>query len=125
MALTNAGLNFMAGAVLGQGTPFNATNAYIGVGDGQAAFSAGQTDLAGTNKFRKGMDDGMPLLNAPSVTFRSTFGADEANFSWHEWGVFNAATGGIMLNRVVESNGTKQGNQTWILEVEITFSISN
>jgi hypothetical protein len=122
MALTTAGVNFLASAVLGQGTPFDSANAFIGVGDGQTAFSVSQTNLVGTNKFRKGMDPLYPILHAPSVTFRSTFNTDEANFAWHEWGVFNAATGGVMLNRVVESNGTKQNNQTWILEVEVTFT---
>ena len=122
MALTTAGVNFLAAAALGQGTPFNSANAYIGVGDGQDAFSVDQTNLVGTNKFRKGMDPLYPILNAPSILFRSTFSTSEANFAWHEWGVFNAATGGVMLNRVVESNGTKQSNQTWILEIEVTFT---
>lgn len=123
MALTNAGINFLAAAALGQGTPFNADNAYIGVGDGQDAFASSQTNLVGTNTFRKGMDHLYPILNAPSIIFRSTFNTNEANFAWHEWGVFNAETGGVMLNRVVESNGTKQSNQTWILEIEVTFAL--
>ena len=123
MALTTAGLNHIVQAVVGQGTAFNATNARLGVGNGAAAFVASQTDLQGTTKLRKVMDADYPVIAPPSVTFKSTFAPEEANFDWNEWGIFNASTGGVMLNRVVESNGTKQSNQTWILEVTVTFAI--
>lgn len=123
MALTTAGLNHLVQAVVGQGTAFNAANARVGVGSGTAAFAASQTDLQGSSKLRKVMDAGYPIVATPTITFKSTFGPDDANFAWNEWGVFNASTGGVMLNRVVESNGTKQSNQTWILEVAITFTI--
>lgn len=122
MAITAAGVRHISQALVGQGVLFDATNARLGVGDGTAAFAVGQTDLQGANKLRKAMDAGYPVLNAPTLTFRATFNPDEANFSWNEWGVFNAATGGVMLNRVRESNGTKQSNQTWILEVAIMFT---
>lgn len=125
MALTTAGINFLSQAAIGQGTVFNNANARIGVGDGTAAFATSQTDLQGTNKFRKVMDTGYPTVAPPKVTFKSTFAQSEANFAWKEWGIFNAATGGVMLNRVIESNGTKQSNQTWILEVEVTFAIGS
>ena len=125
MALTTAGINYLANAAMGLGTPFNNANARIGVGNGSTAFAVGQTDLQGSSKLRKVMDSGYPMLNVPTITFKSTFAQSEANFSWNEWGIFNAATGGVMLNRVVESNGTKQSNQTWVLEVEITFAIGN
>lgn len=123
MALTTAGINYLAQAAIGQGTAFNNVNARIGVGNGSTAFAVSQTDLQGTSKLRKGMDSGYPIINAPVVTFKSTFAKSEANFAWNEWGVFNAASGGVMLNRVVEGNGTKQSNQTWVMEVAITFAI--
>lgn len=125
MAITTTGINFLSQAAIGQGAVFNSTNARLGVGDGTTAFDVGQTDLQGTNTFRKAMDSGYPTVTAPKVTFKSTFAQSEANFAWNEWGIFNAATGGVMLNRVVESNGTKQSNQTWILEVEVTFAIGS
>lgn len=125
MALTAAGVNFISQAILGQGTFFNAANARLGVGNGTTVFAASQTDLAGTSKLRKAMDSEYPKVTPPKVTFKSTFSPSEANFTWNEWGIFNAATGGVMLNRVVESNGTKQSNQTWVLEVEITFAIGS
>lgn len=123
MALTTAGLNFITQAVTGAGTPFNASNARLGVGNGTTAFAVGQTDLQGASKFRKVLDSGYPAVNGATIALRTTFAQGEANFAWNEWGIFNAATGGVMLNRVVESNGTKQNNQTWILDVSITFSI--
>jgi len=124
MPLTNAGRNFIAGALIGAETVlFNNANARIGVGDGTAAFAATQTDLQGTNKFRKGMDAGYPTRSGNVITFRSTFTSTEANFAWQEWGIFNAVTGGTMLSRLVEYNGTKLSGQMWIFEVQITVNI--
>jgi hypothetical protein len=124
MPLTNAYATFLAQATLGESvTPFNSTNARIGVGDGTAAFSASQTDLQGTNKVRKVMDSGYPSRSGATMTFQSTFGGSEANFAWNEWGVFNAATGGVMLNRKVESLGTKGSGSTWIIQVQITLTV--
>lgn len=123
MALTTAGVKAIAQSIAGSGTFFNNANTYIGVGNSAAAFSAAQTDLQGASKLRKKVDSGYPVVSAPTLTFRATFGTSDANFAWNEWGIFNASSGGTMLNRVVESNGTKQSNQTWILEVDITFAI--
>jgi hypothetical protein len=124
MALTTAGRNLIAGAIIGSATVFSNANARIGVGDSTAAFAAAQTDLqAASNKFRKGMDVGYPTVATNVLTFKSTFGGTEANFAWQEWGVFNAASGGTMLNRLVENNGTKLNGQTWVFEVQLTISI--
>lgn len=123
MALTAAGINFLTQATIGQGSAFNNANARIGVGNGTEPFAVAQTDLVGSNRFRKTMDVGYPTISGTKLTFKSTFAQSEANFPWNEWGIFNAATGGVMLSRVVESNGTKQSNQTWVLEVELTFSV--
>lgn len=123
MAITEAGIKFLAQAAVGFGVPFNSSNAFIGVGNGSSAFSTRQTDLQGAETFRKGVDAGYPTVNPPMLTFKSTFAPNEANFPWEEWGVFNASTGGVMLNRVIESNGVKQNNQTWVLEVNITFAV--
>ena len=121
MALTTSGVEYLAQAVTGAGTPFNNQNARLGVGNGSAAFVDSQTDLQGFNKLRKEMDEGYPKVDGAVVTYKATFGPSEANFAWLEWGIFNAASGGTMLNRVVQSNGTKQDNQTWVLEVAVEF----
>lgn len=124
MALTNAGRDEMAAALFGVGTPFNAANSRIGIGDSNTAFAATQTDLqAATNKIRKVMDAGFPTRTGNVLVFKSTLGPTEANFAWKEWGIFNAATGGTMLNRMVEDNGTKSSGQTWIFQTTVTLSV--
>lgn len=108
-------------------TAFDATNARVGVGDGTAAADPLQTDLQGTNKVRKGMDAGYPQHTdgtgaaAVMATFRATFSTSEANFSWAEWGIFNAASGGRMLNRKVEALGTKTSAASWVFTVQLSL----
>lgn len=124
MALTNAGRDHLVQAGIGSAvTAFNNANAHIGVGDSSTAFAATQTDLqAATNKTRKAMDATYPSGAANVITFRSTFGTADANFAWNEWGVFNASTGGTMMNRKVEALGTKTNTQTWQFTVTLTYS---
>jgi len=124
MPITDAGRNFMvASTVAAASTPFNNANSYIGVGDSTTAYAAGQTDLvAATNKMRKAMDATYPQIATNVVTFRSTFATTDANWAWQEWGVFNAAAAGTMLNRKVESLGTKTSAQTWQFTCTLTFT---
>ena len=110
-------------------TFFNNGNAYIGVGDSSTAAAATQTDLqAATNKLRKAMDATYPqhtdatTSGAASISFRATFGSSDANFAWAEWGVFNGSSGGRMLNRKVESLGTKASGATWVFTVTLSLS---
>lgn len=125
MALTNVGRDFLAGATAGvETTHFDNVNAQIGVGDSTTVFDAAQTDLqAGVNKLRKGMDATYPTRAGNVITFQSTFGSTDANFAWQEWGVFNAAAAGVMLNRKVEYNGTKLSGQSWVFQVALTVNI--
>lgn len=124
MALTNAGRDLIATAVVGAAyTAFNNANSYIGVGDSTTVFSATHTDLqAATNKFRKAMDATYPSQAANVLTFRATFATSDANYAWQEWGVFNGSTGGTMLSRKVESLGTKPSTQSWQFTVTLTFN---
>jgi hypothetical protein len=110
-------------------TYFNNGNAYIGVGDSSTAAAATQTDLqAATNKVRVAMDSTYPqhtdatTSGAATATLRSTFGTSTGNFAWAEWGVFNGSSGGRMLNRKVESLGTKASGSTWVFTVTATLS---
>lgn len=123
MPITDAGRNHLVQAGIGASvTFFNNANSYIGVGDSTTAFAASQTDLVGTNKTRKAMDATYPQGSANIITFRSTFATTDANYAWNEWGVFNAASGGTMLNRKVESLGTKTNTQTWQFTVTLTVT---
>jgi hypothetical protein len=124
MAITDAGRNFMVqSTIAAAATPFSNANAHIGVGDSTTAFSAAHTDLqAATNKMRKAMDATYPSGGSNVITFRSTFATGDANWAWQEWGVFNASSAGTMLNRKVESLGTKTSTQTWQFTVTLTFT---
>lgn len=126
--LVNAFRDFMADAVTGIGSPtlFDNTNAHIGVGDGTAAAAVTQTDLQGTNKFRRPMEASFPdqSQGANVMRFKSSFGTTEANYAWQEWGVFNALSAGTMMNRKVESLGTKTSAQTWEFTVDIQLNLS-
>lgn len=123
MPLTNAGRDLIAKMLIGEShTPLNNANAYLGVGNGTAAFSAAQTDLQGASKTRKAMDGGYPTRSSNVLTFRSTFGTGEANHAWEEFGGFNANSGGDMAFRKVQALGTKTSAQTWQLTVDATVT---
>ena len=126
MALTNAYRDYLASLSVGAGgTAFNNANAYIGVGDSTTAFAAAQTDLqAASNKLRKAMDATYPQVAANVMTFRSTFATGDANFAWQEWAIFNASSAGTMMNRKVESLGTKTSAQSWQITVTVTLAVA-
>lgn len=125
MPLTDAGRNHIAADLVGEAvTEFSNAGARLGVGDSNAAFAKAQTDLqAAVNKVRKAMDLTFPTRAVNVLTFRATFGLAEANFAWEEWGLFNAAAAGTMLNRRVASMGTKPGTETW--EMTVTCTLGN
>lgn len=122
--LVTAGITALLSLLTGGGaTNFGNTNAYLGVGDSTTAAAVGQTDLqAATNKVRKAMNATYPVSSAPTIDFQATFGSSDANFSWNELGTFNASSSGTMLNRVVQSLGTKASGSTWSLTETITWS---
>jgi hypothetical protein len=136
--LMNGGISCLWQSLIGNGTAtagqnltyFNNGNAAIGVGDSTTAAAATHTDLqAATNKLRRAMEATYPqhtdgtTAAANTITFRSSFATGDANFAWQEWGVFNSATAatGRMLNRKVESLGTKSSG-TWTLTVTIQIT---
>lgn len=124
MPMTDAGAIFLAQAAINDSSPtfFNNANAYLGVGNSSTAFSASQTDLQGSSKFRQAMDATYPQRTFGAITFKSTFATGNANFAWQEWGTFNASSSGTMLTRKVESLGTKTSAQTWALTVTVTLA---
>lgn len=104
------------------GTVFDNANAYIGVGDSNTAAAIGQTDLqAAANKFREPMDATYPQRSTNTCIFRSSFEDADANFAWAEWAIFNASSAGVMLNRKVESFGTKASG-TWTLTLTLSLA---
>jgi len=121
MSLTKTGLDYIVNVLGGVEAPLSHNNVVLAVGDGATAFNAAQTKLVGNNTYSKVLDAGFPLVDTPSITFKATFNTDEANFAWNEWGIVNKDNG-VLLNRVVQSNGTKLRNQTWVLEVTLEFT---
>jgi hypothetical protein len=124
MPLTSQGEQMLADAIIG-GTSFaklTSSTAYIGVGDGTAAFAKTQTDLQGTNKLRKVVDSGYPQRSGNQLTFRATFNTSEANFAWNEFGLFNASPGGQMFARWLQSAGTKSSGAVWVATITITIT---
>lgn len=116
---------------------YSNANAFISVGDSTTAEATTQTELqAVTNRKRVGMDatypihaDSTSVVGAKSITFRSTFATADANYAWQEWGIFNGpgtggppTTGGRMLNRKVESLGTKTSAATWVLTITLSLA---
>lgn len=124
MPLTNTGRDHISAKIIGEAaTDFTNANARIGVGNGTTAFAAAQTDLQGASKLRKGMDATYPQRTANVIVFRATFGSAEANFDWEEFGIFNAAAAGTMLNRKVQAMGSKVAGQVW--ELTVTNTVNN
>lgn len=112
-------------------TYFSNAQAAVGVGDSTTAAAATQTDLqAATNKLRVAMDSTYPqhtdgtTSGSASIVYRSTFSTSQANYAWQEWGIFNSATAGTgrMLQRKVESLGTKTSASTWTLALTLTLA---
>jgi len=123
--LLNEGINLLwTLACGGSGTPWNAANAYIGVGDGTAAEEATQTGLQGTNRQYKAMDAGYPTYGSnQQARWQATFAGNEANFTWNEITVANGSSdAAVNLNRKVQNLGTKASGTTWIAQLTITLS---
>jgi hypothetical protein len=121
--MTLVGKELIAKALMGDTfTNYNNTNARLGVGDSATAFADTQTDLLGTNKLRKGMEATFPTRSVREITWKSSFGASEANWAWLENGVFNAASAGEMLARDVENLGTKASPAVWVFTKKGTIT---
>lgn len=123
--LLNEGVTEMLNLLIGStATAFNNANARIGVGDSSTAAVATQTGLQGTNKLYKAMDAGYPQISNQTVTWRATFGANEAAFTWNEFTVANGADDTAKnLNRKVDTTiGTKGSSPTWVISLAVTIS---
>lgn len=123
--LLKAGITLMLTLLIGgAGTAYNNAGAYIGVGDSDTAADDDQTGLiAETNKLWKAMEATYPQVSNQTVTFRSVFGSDDANYAWKEFTVVNASSDtGTNLNRKVSDQGTKASGQVWTVDIAITIT---
>jgi hypothetical protein len=128
MPFTNEGKNLMAGVLSAFDTQLDEANAYIGVGDSSISFDGEQKGMQGAS-VRSGMDTGYPVRDPDSdgsmnkLRYRSYFNETEGNFIWNEWGLFNASSGGQMLNREVQNQGEKPAGAIWIFETDIEITL--
>lgn len=133
-ALVTAGRQRLSDLITGSGQAFTTTRGMIGVGNGNAATTAGMTALQGASQLYKAID-GAPGSSSGVITAAATFLAGEASFAWEEWCMavaaaapvtnssFNTATSsGVMLNRKAEALGTKGSTAVWTLSVTATIS---
>jgi hypothetical protein len=126
--LMTAGATRLLSLLIGTGgQAYDATHSRIGVGDSTASESAAQTDLQGTNKYFKLVDATFPSVTSATATWKSTFGSAQGNFAWQEWGIDVGTADGAtvtapLLNRKVQSFGTKGSGTTWSLTVAISIA---
>lgn len=133
--LTTAGLNRLTSLMIaggGQGATNTATR--LGAGNSSTAAAVGQTDLqaaaGSSNRWFQVMDATFPQQSNGVLTFKSTFASADGNFAWQEWcvdiGTPTVSSGNtvaaLMLNRAVQSLGTKASGSSWVLTATITIS---
>lgn len=109
---------------------FSTGNSRLGVGNSTATAAVTQTDLQGASKRYNAMASGYPThtdgtssSGARIMTWRATYTTAQANFAWNEWAIFNSTTATRrMLNRRVQSLGTKTSAASWQLTVTVAIS---
>lgn len=130
--LLNAGIQRILDKLIGAaGQVLDNTHARIGVGNSTTAAAASQTDLqaasgSGNRQFKL-MDATFPSRSSQTLTFQATFGTTIGNFAWNEWGIDAGTADGTtvtapLLNRKVESMGTKTSANTWIAVATATLT---
>jgi hypothetical protein len=131
--LVTAGLNRLGSLIIGSGQAFTGVYATVGVGTSTTAWSAGQTALVGT-AYYTGVTTGPSQTNG-AISCTADFASGVANHAWEEWcwaiataavipgTVFSTATtSGVMLNRKVQSLGTKASGALWTLSATVTLT---
>ena len=128
--LLKTGINYLwkvfCGGKAGGENFFDNSNSYIGVGNDNTAANANQTDLQGLAAY-KGMEATYPQYGSnEKVVFKSIFNETEGNMDWEEFCVTNydhtSGSSGVVLNRKVQSEGTKTSGEVWEIYITITLS---
>jgi hypothetical protein len=124
--LLNEGIAEMEDIIAGLGSPvkFDNGHAYLGVGSSATGEAATDTGLLSVlSNGYKAMDANYPSRANQTLTFKSTYGANDANGDWREFTVANANGEPCKnLNRKTSNQGTKTLGQTWILTLTVTFA---
>jgi hypothetical protein len=125
--LLNTGINStLWPLIIGSGgTALSNANSYLGTGTSSASGSdPTQTGLLANPVF-VAVDATYPQgPTAQVVSWRSTFGSGVANQAWNEICVANANTNasGTVVNRLVQTMGTKASPAVWLPILQITLS---
>ena len=117
--IVNVGYDFICDAMCkGSGRP--GVMAYIGLGSGTTAAAATQTALV--SEIARNIATYAHVAGTKTFTVSATFAAGQATGAITEAGVFNANTGGTMLDRVTFSVINKGAEDT--LTAKFTFTLS-
>jgi hypothetical protein len=126
--LVTGGINLMLLHLIGDTnlTAYTSGSAVIKVGNSTTAAASGDTDILGGSNAESAMDSGFPTVSITTATWKATFGSAAANFAWEEVAVKNAA-GAVsqavrILNRKVQSFGTKASGSTWTMTLTLTIT---
>jgi len=95
---------------------------HMALGSSTAAAAAGQTDVQSILGSREALDSSTASAN--TIAYVSSFEAGEGTGAVTEAGVFNAASSGTMLCRVVFPVVNKQADDTMSLTWTITLTAS-
>lgn len=117
--IVNTGFDFVCDA-MGKATSRPAPMGYIGVGSGATNVSATQTELA--SELKRIASTYNHTTGTKVFTVSAKFDAGVATGAITEAGVFNAATSGVMLDRVVFPVINKGADDT--LTAQFTFTLS-
>lgn len=131
--LVTTGLTRLGDLIIGTGQAFTASRGVVGVGTTNTAWAANQTTLLGT-AYYTGVTTG-PSNTAGAITATADFSSGVANHAWEEWcwaiataavvpstSFATATTSGVMLNRKVQSLGTKASGALWTLSATVTLT---
>lgn len=144
--LVSAGIDRITSLIIGAGGgTLTNTTGFIGVGATSTAAAIGNTELAGDGNAStaryNGLEAGFPSRTTTTATndtinASALFGSGQAEFVWAEWCIGMVSSGGvtpgatrstlgttpIILNRKVDSLGTKGAGSTWTLAAKIVLS---
>lgn len=117
--IVNAGFDFICDAI-GKGSGRPGVMNHIAVGTGTTAAAASQTALV--SEIARKSATYSHTAGTKIMTFQTTFNPGEATGALTEAGVFNASSGGIMLDRVVFPVVNKGADDT--VTATFTFTLS-
>jgi hypothetical protein len=116
--IVDAGLNFICDRMKNDETAMS----HMGLGSGTTAADASDTSLESQLGSREVLDS--DTVSGSTITYTSSFEANDATGSVTEAAIFNAASGGTMLCRTVFAVVNKASDDSLSITWQITLSAS-